>query len=81
MNFLSLDSPDLQFVINEVSKEMARPKRGSWRKLKKVALHLIGRKSVTWLFEWQDEPKFAYVYGDSDWGGTASDRRSTSGGC
>ena len=80
MNYLSQDSPELQFVVKEVSKDMAKPKVGSWRRLKKVARFLLGRVRVVWRFGWQDEPKYAYVFSDSDWGGNSRDRRSTSGG-
>ena len=41
---------------------------------------MVGRKSVVWLFRWQDEVAYAYVASDSDWGGNSKDRRSTSGG-
>ena len=35
---------------------------------------------MLWEFRWQDEPKYARVFGDSDWGGSKRDRKSTSGG-
>jgi len=81
MNFLSLDCPDLQFVIKQCSREMARPTYGSWKRMKKVARYLLGRSAVVWLFPWQEEVvKVSYGRSDSDWGGNARDRRSTSGG-
>ena len=80
LNFLSLDSPDLQFPIKQCSRDMGTPKRGSFKGLKKMARYLVGRKRVVWNFAWQDEQKFAQVFSDSDWGGTSKDRRSTSGG-
>jgi len=58
---------------------MAKPRKGSWRSLKKVARYLLNREKVVWEFELQDEPKFAHAVGDSDWGGNIKDRRSTSG--
>ena len=79
-NFLSLDCPDLQFPVKEMSREMANPKQGSWKRLKKIARYLLGREEVTWKFEWQDEPKFCHVCTDSDWGGRVGSRKSTSGG-
>ena len=32
MNYLAQDSPDLQYPAMEVSREMARPKKGAWRR-------------------------------------------------
>ena len=46
MNYLAQDSPDLQYPSKEVSREMARPKVGAWRKLKKVVRYMLGRKAV-----------------------------------
>ena len=80
LNFLSQDSPDLQFGIKPCSQMMANPTVGSWKVVKKVARYLVGREAVVWKFGWQDEPRHAYVASDSDWGGTAKDRKSTSGG-
>ena len=80
LNFLSQDSPDLQFPVKACSQDMAKPQRGSWKRIKKVARHLIKRKAVVWMFAWQDEPSYSYVSSDSDWGGSSKDRRSTSGG-
>ena len=79
-NFLSLDCPDLQFPIKQSSREMAKPTRGSFKGIKKIARYLLNRRRVVWEFAWQDEQKFAQVFSDSDWGGTSRDRKSTSGG-
>ena len=80
LNYMSQDSPDLQFPIKSCSQEMSKPKRGSWKRIKKVARYLVGREKVVWDFKWQEEPRECYVATDSDWGGTSRDRRSTSGG-
>lgn len=79
LNFLSLDCPDLQFVIKESSREMAQPKRGSWERMKKIVCYLLNRDRVVWKFKWQDAPKFSHLATDSDWGGSR-DRKSISGG-
>ena len=42
LNFISLDCPNLQFPVKQCSKEMARPVRGSWKRMKKVARYLVG---------------------------------------
>ena len=44
LNCLSQDCPDLQFPVKQGSREMARPTRGSWKKLKRVARYLGGEK-------------------------------------
>ena len=46
VNLLSLDCPDLQCEIKQSSSEIASPKKGSWRKLKRVARYLLGVTSV-----------------------------------
>ena len=80
LNFMSLDCPDLQFPIKDAQKDMGNPKRGSWKRVKKIARYFVGRRKVVWEFKWQEEPGLSYVGEDSDWGGTARDRKSTSGG-
>ena len=72
--------PDLQYAAEEVSKEMARPKLGSWKRLKKVVRYILGREAVVWKYGWQTEEAQLVVKTDSDWGGYRGDRRSTSGG-
>ena len=36
-HFLSLDCPDLQFPVKQMSREMAKPMVGSWKRMKKIA--------------------------------------------
>ena len=69
LNFMSLDGPDLQFPIKECSREMGSPTRGSWGFVKKLCRYLLGRESVMWIFQWQEEVDKSDVYTDSDWGG------------
>ena len=45
VSYLALDCPDLQFPIKQCSREMARPNKGSWRKLKRVAIYVGNRVS------------------------------------
>ena len=35
---------------------------------------------MVWDVQWQEEPGYARVFSDSDWGGNVKDRKSTSGG-
>ena len=46
MNFLSLDCPNLQFPVKQSAKEMSKPVRGSWKRMKKVARYLVGVERV-----------------------------------
>ena len=52
--FLSLACPDLQFPVKQMSREMAKPMVGSWKRMKKIARYLINRKRVILHFNWQD---------------------------
>ena len=70
LNFLGQDSPDLQFPAKELSKEMSKPRYSSWARLKKVVRFLVGRRKVSWLFEWQEEAGGVRVFADSDGGAT-----------
>ena len=79
-SFLGQDSPEMQYPAKEVSKDMAEPKRGSWKRLKIVIRFVAGREKVVWTYPWQDEGADLDVYADSDWGGRAGSRKSTSGG-
>ena len=70
----------MQFSAKEVSREMARPTAGSWRRVKKIARFLVGRKRVVWKYRWQEEAQALRLWTDSDWGGRRGSRKSTSGG-
>ena len=80
MNYVAPDASDLQYPAKEISKEMARPKKGGWRRMKKIVRYMIGRKAVVWKYNWQGEAGNLYVKTDSDWGGDRGERKSTSGG-
>ena len=80
LNYLSQDAPDVQFAAKETAREMAKPTRGAWRRLKKLARYLVSRVSVVWTYRWQEEGQRMRVKTDSDWGGSRWDRKSTSGG-
>ena len=73
-NFLGLDYPDLQFPVKQMSREMAKPMVGSWKRMKKIARYLVNRKRVIWHFNWQDHTFKSHVCG-----GRTGSRKSTSG--
>ena len=66
--------------MKDCSRETAKPLRGSWKRLKKVARFLVGREKVIWEFDWQEDAGIGILFTDSDWGGNFRDRKSTSGG-
>ena len=46
LNFLAMDSPDIMYPTKWICREMAKPKRGSWRAIKRLARYMLGRKAV-----------------------------------
>ena len=52
INYVAQDSPDLQYPAKELSREMAKPKKGAWRRLKKVVRYLNGRQAVVWRYRY-----------------------------
>ena len=79
-NYLSFDRPDLQYATKEVCREMARPTTGSLRRLKRIALYLLGRPRLVWKYGMQLPCEIVDVYTDSNWAGCHRTRKSTSGG-
>ena len=82
-NFIAQDRPDVRFAGKELCRDMAKPTRGSCRKMKKLARYLKGQPRVVQKFKFDvdglgDEVK---VIVDSDWAGCTATRRSTNGGC
>jgi hypothetical protein len=80
VNYLSQDSPDVQYAAKEVCREMSKPTTRSWRKLKVLARFLLEREAVVWKYAWQCEGANLSLYTDSDWAGCRRTRKSTSGG-
>ena len=82
VNFLAHDRADIQYAAKEACRDMAKPKRSSWLKLKRLARYLVKYPRLVWRFEVVEEEMVRYVdaWTDSDWAGCVATRRSTSGG-
>ena len=82
LNYLAQDRTDIQFGTMKACKNMSKPKRSSWRRLKRLARYLqTTPELVIKFFDASDEDlKFVDVYADSDWAGDKKSRKSTSGG-
>ena len=65
-NYLAMDRPDIQYATKEVCRAMARPTRGDWRKLKRIARYLIGHPRLISRFDWQLPQQLIRGYSDSD---------------
>ena len=68
LNFLGQDSPELQYPAKEISQEMAKPKIGAWKRVKRVSRFLLGREAVIWDYPWQDEGYDTETFAHRDWG-------------
>jgi hypothetical protein len=81
-NYLSLDRFDIQYAAKEVSRDMASPKKGSWKKIKRLGRYLLQYPRLVWQFVDADVESTEYldVFSDSDWAGDKMERKSTSGG-
>jgi hypothetical protein len=82
LNYMAQDNMLLQFPAKEICKNMAKPTRHDFSKVKRVVRFLKGIGTVSLHYEWQseEEARQVMVYVDSDWAGCRNSRRSTSGG-
>ena len=81
LNFLAADRADLAFAVKEAAREMSKPTRGSWDRLKRVGRYLISHPRAVLRYTWQTAPTEARVFTDSDSVACKTIRKSTSGGC
>ena len=81
LNYMSSDRSDVQYAAKEVCKMMAKPTRGSWKRLKKAGRYLKGVENLTWkMGAWQNNEEVNVdVHVDSYWA-KGPERKSTSGG-
>ena len=80
VNYLAADRADLQYASKEAAKHMAKPKKSSWRLIKRIGRYLAGKPRVVQQFPWAEFGNEVQGYCDSDWAGDQSSQKSTSGG-
>lgn len=79
LKYVAQDRVDVQFAVKEVCRGMASPNEGHWRRLKKLGRYHLNREAGVIEFPWGERANRLDVYGDSDWAGCRTSRRSTSG--
>ena len=80
-NYMAPDRFDIAFAGKELARQMANPTRGDRTRLKRLGRYLCGRPRLQQRYQWQDGKRVLEAYGDSDWAGCKSIRKSTTGGC
>ena len=78
--YLSMDRPEISFAAKELCRHFAHPTRNGVEALKITARFLVGMPRLVWQFPFQRCTDVLDVYVDTDFGGCATTRRSTSGG-
>ena len=79
-NFLCQDRPDIQYACKETARGMANPRREDWNKLIKLGKYLKGKPRYVIEFRYQQDVHCINGFGDSDFAGEITTRKSTSGG-
>eukprot|EP00971_Amphidinium_carterae_P332409 6466558-Amphidinium_carterae.1 len=77
--YLSQDRCDVQYAVKELSRELAKPRESSERRMKRVLRYLAGTKEMAIYFP-AVGGRQALCWSDSNWAGCRKTRKSTSGG-
>ena len=80
-DFMAQHRSDIGFAAREVSKSMSDPAMSDVVPLKRLGRYLMQHPRCANVMVRQKYPEAFEAYSDSDWGGDAITRRSTSGGC
>ena len=80
-NYVAQERPDIAYVLKELSRSMAKPRKGDEIQLKRRARYLQKYPRCVLQHAWQEPTTGVTSYTDSDWGGCVKTRKSTSGGC
>ena len=68
-NYLGLDRPDIQYTTKEICRNMSKPQKKHWEKLKRLARYLVMYPKLVWKFKDDERSSEDWldVYSDSDW--------------
>ena len=80
-NYLAPDRPDIGFAVKELARQMSKPTKGDWVRLKRFGRYLIGKPRLQQRYARQNSQRVLKAYSDADWAGCKSTRKSTTGGC
>ena len=78
-SFLSQERADISETVKRLAQGMSLPRVGHWELLKRLARYLIHKPDVSLVYWQQAMPDAVEVYVDSDFAGSRTDRKSTTG--
>eukprot|EP00973_Karenia_brevis_P024520 3381845-Karenia_brevis.AAC.1 len=73
-NFLSLDRPEIQFIVKECARAMSDPKEEDQARLKRLGRYLKGHMRTTMNYKWQNETEEISIMTDANWAGNKRSR-------
>ena len=79
-NFLAMDRPDLLYSVKELMRKMASPRAQDLIALKRVARYTIKYPRMACRYPWTPLDSNIEVFGDANFAGCHSTRKSTVGG-
>ena len=78
-SFLSQERADIAETVKRLAQGMSSPRLGHWELLKRLARFLIYNPDKSLVFRQQSMPDALQIYVDSDFAGSRTDRKSTTG--
>ena len=76
--YVSQERAEMQLAVNELCRNMSSPKKGDWKRLKRLARHLAGRPRAVHRYPWQEKLNEVEAFSDSDWAGCRISGKGTS---
>ncbi|MHB1946432.1 MAG: reverse transcriptase domain-containing protein, partial [Metallibacterium sp.] len=77
MYLATVTRPDIAYAASQAGQKMANPTEDDWTMAKRILRYLKGTQNFNIIYSKTNEPLIGYA--DSNWGGGAKDRKSTSG--
>src|ERR1044072_2380582 len=78
--YLTASRPDITFVVGVCARYQAQPKASHLMQVKRIIKYISGTSEYG-IFYTHGTSSSLTGYFDTDWAGSADDRKSTSGGC